>query len=79
MHANKRYHQMVFYWETCESGSMFEHLNSSINVFATTASSPTQSSYACYLDKELKTFVGDCYSVHWMEGANLNLRDYGRI
>ena len=40
-----------------------------------TASNGTTSSYACYYDDELKTFLGDVYSVKWLEDSdreNLN-------
>jgi hypothetical protein len=38
-------------------------LSPALNVFATTASNATTSSYACYYDDTLKTFLGDVYSV----------------
>merc|ERR1712180_385181 len=53
MHAAKKYNKMVFYVEACESGSMFKGLlDPNLNVFATTASNATTSSFACYFDKE---------------------------
>ena len=67
MYEKKRYNQMVFYWESCESGSMFNHLNKSINVFAESAANTHESSYAWYWDEGLRTFLGDLYSVNWME------------
>ena len=39
-------------------------------VWATTAASPNESSYACYFDKERKTYLGDVYSVKWMEDSD---------
>merc|ERR1712212_470607 len=41
-----------------------------INIYATTASNATTSSYACYYDDKLKTFLGDVYSVKWMEDSD---------
>ena len=44
-------------------------------VYATTAANGKESSYAYYYDERLKTFLGDLYSVKWMENsdvANLN-------
>ena len=38
-------------------------LDSSLNVFATTASNATTSSFACYYDPKRKTFLGDVYSI----------------
>lgn len=76
MFADKKYGQMVFYVEACESGSMFDTiLPKNINVYATTASNPDESSYACYFDDKRQTYLGDVYSVNWMEDSdaeNLN-------
>ena len=41
-----------------------------MNVFATTASNATTSSYACYFDKQRKTFLGDVYSIKWLEDSD---------
>nr|ABO26629.1 legumain [Haliotis discus discus] len=72
MNEEQRYGQMVIYVEACESGSMFDKnlLPKDINVFATTAANAHESSYACYMDKERKTFLGDVYSVRWMEDSD---------
>jgi len=71
MHSKKMYKKMVFYLEACESGSMFQGLlDSSLNVFATTASNATTSSFACYYDPKRKTFLGDVYSIKWMEDSD---------
>ncbi|XP_030873379.1 legumain [Leptonychotes weddellii] len=63
--------QMVFYIEACESGSMMRHLPADINVYATTAANPTESSYACYYDEKRSTYLGDWYSVNWMEDSDV--------
>ena len=39
-------------------------------VYVTTASNPHESSYACYMDESLETYLGDCYSVNWMEDVD---------
>lgn len=71
LHENKRYKKLVFYVEACESGSMFEDLlPKNIDVYATTASNAHESSYACYFDKTRKTYLGDVYSVKWMEDSD---------
>ncbi|KAL4238849.1 hypothetical protein ACF0H5_003556 [Mactra antiquata] len=76
MHENNRYKKLVFYVEACESGSMFyDLLPKDIDVYVTTASNPHESSYACYFDKTRRTYLGDVYSVKWMEDSdkeNLN-------
>merc|ERR1712002_786838 len=70
MHEDNKYKSMVFYWESCYSGSMFSNMPNDINVYATSASSPSESSYACYYDSQLGTFLGDLYSVSWLEDAD---------
>jgi len=75
MHKQKKYSEMVLYWESCNSGSMFLNLSSNINVYALSAANATQSSFACYCAPEFwgKSNVhcfGDCFSVHWMEDAD---------
>ena len=39
-------------------------------VYATTAANPDESSYACYYDKKRQTYLGDVYSVKWMENSD---------
>ena len=72
MHSKKNYGKLVFYVEACESGSIFEGFltDDSMNVFATTASNATTSSYACYFDVERRTFLGDVYSIKWLEDSD---------
>eukprot|EP01137_Pigoraptor_chileana_P018002 Opistho-2@76858 len=71
MHTNNMYKQLVLYIEACESGSMFENLlPTGINAFATTASNAEESSYACYYDDTFQTYLGDVYSVNWMENSD---------
>ncbi|CAF1352349.1 unnamed protein product [Adineta steineri] len=71
MHTQKKYKQMVIYIEACESGSMLEDLlPNNINVYATTASNAEESSYACYYDDKRQTYLGDVYSVVWMEDSD---------
>lgn len=71
MHKHKMYQKMVFYIEACESGSMMSHLPTNINVYATTAANPDESSYACYYDEKRSTYLGDWYSVNWMEDSDV--------
>lgn len=71
MYQHKMYRKLVFYIEACESGSMMHHLPADINVYATTASNPSESSYACYYDDERVTYLGDWYSVNWMEDSDM--------
>jgi legumain len=70
MYKNKQYKQMLLYIEACESGSMFNNiLSDKINVLAVTASDPSHSSYAIYFDKTRQTYLGDVFSVNWMQDS----------
>lgn len=40
-------------------------------VYATTAANPSESSYACYYDDQRSTYLGDWYSVNWMEDSDM--------
>ncbi|XP_075700434.1 legumain [Rhinoderma darwinii] len=71
MYENKKYRKLVLYIEACESGSMMNHLPNNINAYATTAANPHESSYACYYDDERDTYLGDLYSVSWMEDSDV--------
>lgn len=71
MYTNKQYANMVIYIEACESGSMFDGLlPENINIYATTASNGEESSYACYWDDKRQAYLGDVYSVNWMEDSD---------
>jgi len=72
MHTEMKYKQLVIYIEACESGSMLEGLLAdNINVYGTTASNAKESSYACYYDAKRQTYLGDVYSVVWMEDSDV--------
>ncbi|UJR32014.1 hypothetical protein I4U23_019484 [Adineta vaga] len=72
MHSQNKYKEMVIYIEACESGSMLENiLPKDINIYATTASNAKESSYACYYDAKRQTYLGDVYSVVWMEDSDV--------
>uniref|UniRef100_A0A023GN93 legumain n=1 Tax=Amblyomma triste TaxID=251400 RepID=A0A023GN93_AMBTT len=71
MHKQRKFAKMVIYIEACESGSMFDGLlPKNVNVYATTAANPDESSYACYWDEKRQTYLGDVYSVNWMEDSD---------
>lgn len=77
LHKKQRFAKLVFYLEACESGSMFNGLlPDNIDVFATTAASPDESSYACYYDELRQTYLGDVYSVKWMEVCEMESRQW---
>lgn len=68
--TKKKFKKMVLYIEACESGSMFENFPNNIEIFATTAANGEESSYACYYDDLRQTYLGDLYSVNWMEDSD---------
>jgi len=73
MYDKQLYGQLVFYLESCESGSMFEGiLPSNVNIFAVTAANADESSWGCYCDDPvLDTCLGDLFSVNWMEDSDV--------
>jgi len=70
--------ELVFYIEACESGSIFDGLlPTDINVYATTAANPTESSWGYYCPgmtpappSDFNTCLGDLYAISWMENVD---------
>jgi len=72
MYQKNRFGKLVMYIEACESGSMFENLlPDDMNVFVTTAANSHEHSFACYYDSKRGTYLGDVYSVMWMEDSEI--------
>jgi hypothetical protein len=70
MYENNMYKYLVFYLESCESGSMFNGLlQNNLNIYAVTASTPFESSYACNPSTFRKTYLSDCFSLNWMKNS----------
>ncbi|XP_051968960.1 legumain-like isoform X2 [Xyrauchen texanus] len=59
MSNNQQFSKMVIYMESCHSGSMLQGLPSSCNVYGISASTPTESSYACFFDELRNAYVAD--------------------
>ncbi|KAH9488654.1 hypothetical protein Btru_061247 [Bulinus truncatus] len=71
MYEKKKFAKLLFYVEACESGSIFNKLlPDNINVYATTAANPTESSWGCYWDAKRNAYLGDTYSVNWLEDTD---------
>ncbi|KAH9371523.1 hypothetical protein HPB48_022687 [Haemaphysalis longicornis] len=71
MHIERKYGKMILFIEACFSGSMFETLlPNNISAYAMTAAHAHELSYACYYDKFRSTWLGDRFSVYWMEDAD---------
>lgn len=71
----KMFKKLVFYLETCESGSMFEDM-SIPNVYAVSAANPTESSWGTYCGYDaavngtrINSCLGDLFAVTWMEDS----------
>lgn len=71
MHKHGKYGKLVFYLEACESGSMFESLPGNLDIYATTAANPDESSWGTYCDNPLDNCLGDEYSIHWLEDSDV--------
>jgi len=77
MHSKNMYKKLVFYLETCESGSMFEGM-STPGVYAISAANPSESSWGTYCGsdamvdgKSIGSCLGDLFSVSWMEDSDV--------
>ncbi|KAF8383644.1 hypothetical protein PRIPAC_72786 [Pristionchus pacificus] len=70
---NKRFADLVFYLEACESGSMFERvLPATINVYAVSAANGKESSWGTYCENDRGLpCLGDLFSVNWMEDSDV--------
>lgn len=71
---NGRYKKLVFYLETCESGSMFVKLPTNTGIYALSAAGTSESSWATYCSpddviagKHIKSCLGDLFSVSFIE------------
>ncbi|XP_072167952.1 legumain-like [Diadema setosum] len=71
MHRQQKFGKLVFYLEACESGSMFDMLPENLNIYATTAANPDESSWGTYCNNSMDNCLGDEYSVHWMEDSDV--------
>ena len=75
MSDNKMFNKLTFYFESCESGSMFEDMNIP-NLYALSAANPSESSWGSYCGSEamvkgksIGSCLGELFSVNWMEDA----------
>ncbi|XP_054166259.1 legumain-like [Oppia nitens] len=69
LYDRKLFNKLVFYLESCESGSMFEkYLPNNINIYATTAANPKEPSMFMYCDDKIRPFcLGSYYSNSWLD------------
>lgn len=77
MHKQKMYKNLIYYLEACESGSMFTHLPTDINIYAVTAANDHESSWGYYCPPDdhvqgthIGSCLGDLFSIAWMEDTD---------
>ena len=78
MNSKGMYDKLTIYIEACESGSMFSNiLAENLNIYATTAANPQESSWAYYCSpddvvngQKIGSCLGDEYSITWMEDTD---------
>jgi len=74
MHRQQMYRQLVFYLDTCHSGSMFQQLPADTGILAISSSTPAQSAWAVYCfapedvvqGKEIGACLADEMSISWL-------------
>ncbi|XP_051530869.1 legumain-like [Myxocyprinus asiaticus] len=75
MSNNQQFSKMVIYMESCHSGSMLQGLPSSCNVYGISASTPEESSFACFFDEWRNAYLADEFSTflfHHIKTHDLN-------
>ena len=77
MKNKKMYKNIVFYLESCYSGSMFNNINSDLNVYSLTAASPSEESLATYCypqdvvkGKEMHTCLSNEFTSNWLDDSD---------
>ncbi|KAF4084715.1 hypothetical protein AMELA_G00109220 [Ameiurus melas] len=66
MSRNGKFSQMVIYMEACHAGSMLDELPQLGNAYAVAASTPDESSYACFFDKKRNAYIADIFTAYWL-------------
>ncbi|XP_036419220.1 legumain-like, partial [Colossoma macropomum] len=66
MSRHQQFSKMVIYIESCESGSMIEHLPGNVQVYGVSASTPYQSHHACFYDEVRCTFLAGEFTSYWL-------------
>ncbi|CAD5219349.1 unnamed protein product [Bursaphelenchus xylophilus] len=73
MTENKKYKELVFYVEACFSGSVFENTAPYYkDLYVITAANDHEPSSATYWSEEVMEYLGDEFSVAWMEFSDAN-------
>ena len=74
MRKKNMYKNIIYYMESCYSGSIFTELNPELNIYALTAASPKEQSLAtfCYPDDyvkgtEMHTCLSNEFTMNWLD------------
>ena len=74
MQRKNMYKNIIYYMESCYSGSIFMDLNPDLNIYALTAASPKEQSLAtfCYPDdfvkgREMHTCLSNEFTMNWLD------------
>ncbi len=77
MKDKKMYKNIIFYLESCYSGSMFNNINPELNVYSVTASSPSEQSLATYCypqdyvnGQEMHTCLSNEFTSNWLDDSD---------
>ena len=77
MKAKKMYKNIIFYLESCYSGSMFYDINPELNVYSITAANPNEQSLATYCypqdfvkGEEMHTCLSNEFTSNWLDDSD---------
>ena len=77
MKDKKMYKNIIFYLESCYSGSMFNNINPDLNVYSITAASPSEQSLATYCypqdyvnGQEMHTCLSNEFTSNWIDDSD---------
>ena len=80
MKSKKMYKNIIFYLESCYSGSMFNNINPDLNVYSITAASPFEKSLATYCypqdlvkGHEMHTCLSNEFTSNWLDDSDNRL------
>ena len=80
MKSKKMYKNIIFYLESCYSGSMFNNINPDLNVYSITAASPSEKSLATYCypqdlvkGHEMHTCLSNEFTSNWLDDSDNRL------
>ncbi|KAL6475596.1 hypothetical protein MHYP_G00166360 [Metynnis hypsauchen] len=66
MSRRQQFSKMVIYVESCFSGSMIANLPNNAQVYGVSASTPFESSYACFFDEDRCAYLSNEFTSQWL-------------